>query len=227
MLPGGGDAVRAAAPSKEGGSGQRSPSPDTVYVMSPIVVNAKRHDAVLELYNRSGFVAAVDLGDRRARVEDLASVLAQMVGVKVKQYGGLSDFATVSIRGSSANQVNVYLDGVPVNDAYSGVTNIADLPLGGVERVEVYRGFAPPHLGSGAMGGAVNLITTDPSRWGGGHLLSGLEFQTSYGSFDTSRQTATAWLQPGRLRLFAHGNHTRTLGDFPFSRPIFTINWSG
>jgi iron complex outermembrane receptor protein len=195
----------------------RGAAPDTaIYVVSPIVVSAKRYDPNADFYNRSGFVAALDLRDRKERVEDLADVLIQMVGVRVKQYGGLGDFATVSIRGSSAGQVNVFLDGIPMNDAYSGVTNIADLPLGGVERIEVYRGFAPPHLGSGAMGGTVNLVTTDPTRWNGRGLLSGLEVQASYGSFDTSRQMATAWLQPWKLKLFAHGNHTRTLGNFSF-----------
>lgn len=191
--------------------------PDTaVYVVPPIVVEAKRRDPLAELFNRSGFVAAVDLRDRKNRTEDLADVLSQMVGVKVKQYGGLGDFATVSIRGSSASQVNVYLDGVPMNDAYTGLTNLGDLPLGGVTRVEVYRGFAPPELGAGAIGGAVNLVTTDPSRWGRGELLSSVEVDATYGSFDTSRQLVSAWLEPWKLRVFAHGNHMKSLGNFAF-----------
>jgi iron complex outermembrane receptor protein len=188
----------------------------TVYVVPPIVVEAKRRDPNADLYSRSGFVAAFDLRERRNRAEDLSAVLSQMVGVKVKQYGGLGDFATVSIRGSSAGQVNVYLDGVPMNDAYTGLTNLADLPLGGVQRVEVYRGFAPPELGAGAIGGAVNLVTADPTRWGRGGLLTGLEFDATYGSYDTSRQLLSAWLQPWRIRVFAHGNHTKSLGNFPF-----------
>jgi outer membrane cobalamin receptor len=198
-------------------SADAAQAPDsTVYVVPPIVVEAKRRDPNADLLNRSGFVAALDLRDRRNRTEDLAAVLSQMVGVKVKQYGGLGDFATASIRGSSASQVNVYLDGVPMNDAYTGVTNLSDLPLAGVQRVEVYRGFAPPELGAGAIGGAVNLVTTDPSRWGSGRLLSAFEIDASYGSFDTSRQVVSAWLEPRKLRVFAHFNHTKSLGNFTF-----------
>jgi iron complex outermembrane receptor protein len=195
---------------------RRATAADTMYVISPIVVKTKRRDPGTDLYNRSGFVAAVDLKDRRDRAEDLSSILSQMVGVKVKQYGGLGSFATVSLRGSSASQVNVYLDGIPMNDAYSGLTNLGDLPLGGVQRVEVYRGFTPPHLGSGAIGGAVNLVTTDPDRWRKGRLLSSVEASVMYGSFDTSRQLVSAWFQPWKLRLFAHAGHTRTLGNYPF-----------
>jgi len=195
---------------------EAQPPDTTVYVVPPIVVEAKRRDPDADLFNRSGFVASFDLRDRKNRAEDLSAVLSQMVGVKVKQYGGLGDFATVSIRGSSASHVNIYLDGVPMNDAYTGVTNLADLPLGGVQRVEVYRGFAPPELGAGAIGGAVNLVTVDPTRWGRGDLLSGLEIDASYGSFDTSRQLVSAWLQSWKLRVFAHANHTKSLGNFAF-----------
>jgi outer membrane cobalamin receptor len=205
---------------------RRATGADTMYVVSPIVVKTKRHDPDTDLYNRSGFVASVDLKDRRDRVEDLSSVLSQMVGVKVKQYGGLGSFATVSIRGSSASQVAIYMDGIPMNDAYTGITNLADLPMGGVQKVEVYRGFTPPHLGSGAIGGAVNLVTTDPKRWQHGRLLSSLEGSVSYGSFDTSRQMVSMWLQPGKLRLFAHGGHVKTLGNFTFlddnGTPVYT-----
>jgi len=52
-------------------------------------------------------------------MEDLADVLSEMVGVNVEQYGGLGDFATVSVRGSSAAQVTVFLDGIPMNDPYT------------------------------------------------------------------------------------------------------------
>ena len=198
-----------------GSAASASPA-DTMYVAAPIIVKAKRKDPNADLFNRAGFVAAVDLRERRDRVEDLSAVLRQMVGVNVKQYGGLGDFATVSIRGSSASQVRVYLDGVPMNDAYTGVANLSDFPLGGVQRVEVYRGFAPPHLGSGAIGGAINLVTTDPARWKNGRTLSDLEVFASYGSFDTSRLQLSAWLQSWRARLFVHGGATNSLGNFPF-----------
>ena len=50
-----------------------------------------------------------------------------------------SGFATVSIRGSTAEQVVVYLDGVPLNRALGGGVNLADLPLAQIESIEIYR----------------------------------------------------------------------------------------
>jgi iron complex outermembrane receptor protein len=192
-----------------------APAPrDTTYVVAPIVVEAERPDPREDLLNRSGFVATVDLTKRAGRVEDLTAVLAQLVGVHVTQYGGLGSFATVSIRGSSSSQVRAYLDGIPVDDPYLGVTNLADLPLGGVGRVEVYRGFSPPQFGGSAIGGAVNLVTRD--RGGRDGVLSGAEANLSGGSFDTRRENGSLWLDPGPARVFAHVTHERSTGDFEF-----------
>lgn len=183
-------------------------------VMPPVIVTAPRPDARLDITNRPGFVAMVDLTRRSHRVEDLPSILSQLVGVRVTQYGGMGNFATVSIRGSSSSQVRTFLDGVPMDDPYLGVTNLADLPLGGVDRVEVYRGFSPAALGGTAIGGAVQLVT----RMDGPHdaLLSGAEASASAGSFDTKREALSLWLRPGPFRFFAHGTHEASAGDFEF-----------
>jgi iron complex outermembrane receptor protein len=165
-------------------------------------------------FARSGFVGIVNLDHRRNRVEDLASVLSQMAGVRVRQYGGLGSFATVSIRGASSSQVNIYLDGVPLNDPYTGVANVADLPLGGMKQVEVYRGFAPPAFGSSAIGGAINLVSRDDVRRAG--LVSRAELRSSYGSYETVRHQASVWSGASWLKLFAFGGYTSSQGDFTF-----------
>ena len=181
--------------------------------MAPILIEANRPDPRV-LTDRSGFVTIVDLTARRGRVEDLTALLSQLVGVRVTQYGGLGSFATVSIRGSSAIQVRTFLDGMPMDDPYLGITNFGDLPLGGVGRVEVYRGFSPPQLGGSAIGGAVHLVTREDGTRPG--LLSGLEANLSGGSFDTRRENGSLWLKQGLLRFFAHGAHEQSAGDYTF-----------
>ncbi len=186
--------------------------------LPPIIVTAKRPDARSDVTTRPGFVALVDMTARAGRVEDLPSVLSQLVGVRVTQYGGLGSFATVSIRGSSSSQVRTFLDGMPIDDPYLGVTNLSDLPLGGVERIEVYRGFSPPQLGGSAIGGAVSLVTRDDAGTSSsrGKFFDALEAAASAGSFDTRRENASLWLRPGPLRIFAHGTYERSQGDFDF-----------
>jgi iron complex outermembrane receptor protein len=190
---------------------------DTVFTVPEIIVESTHVPLEEEdLFRRPGFVAVLDLGERRNRVDDLSTILSTMVGIRVRQYGGLGSYATVSIRGSSSNQVQLYLDGVPLNDAYMGSTNLADLPLDGIERVEVFRGSSPAHLGSSAIGGAVNLVTRDLAAGLDHRLATRLEAHTSYGSFGSARHMASLWSERGRVRLFLHGGYMASDGDFAF-----------
>lgn len=193
---------------------RESAAPDTIYTLPPILIEAPR--VVDDVSSRSAFAVVLDLGPRRHRVEDLSGVLSKMVGVRVRQYGGLGSFATVGIRGSSSSQVDVYLDGVLLNDAYTGTSQIGDLPLDAVRRVEVFRGFSPPQLGSTSVGGAINLVPEGSPGAGKASWISGVEARQSFGSFDTSRLTLSLWSEPSPFSLFVHGGHLQSAGDFAF-----------
>src|SRR5207245_10126139 len=86
-------------------------------------------------------IRAEDFADRVTTVPEL---LREAVGVQVQSLGG--DFATVSIRGSTAEQVMVYLDGVPLNRALGGSVNLADPPPRQIESIAIQRGFTPASL---------------------------------------------------------------------------------
>jgi iron complex outermembrane receptor protein len=120
---------------------------------------------------REGELAATEPGVVEViHVEDegggrtVADVLADTVGVQVQKMGGLGQFAQVSIRGSAADQVAIFLDGVPLARAAGGAVNLADLPLGQIERIEIYRGPMPSDLPGLPAGGAINLITRAPKE---------------------------------------------------------------
>jgi outer membrane receptor for Fe3+-dicitrate len=198
------------------GAGKRSGAApgvaDTVYWAPEIVVEAERLRAAEQILDRSGFVALIQLEDAHRRFEDAATLLSRLTGVRVLQYGGLGGYATVSIRGSSANQVLLFLDGVPLNNAYLGVANIADLPLGDLQRIEIYRGFSPPHLGSSAIGGAINLVSFGEDDGGESKLTAG----ATAGSYGTERYMISFRTGAGRARIRAHAAYTASSGDFTF-----------
>ncbi|MFH1529231.1 MAG: TonB-dependent receptor [Pseudomonadota bacterium] len=94
--------------------------------------------------------------------ETLPAVLDQQAGVRVTRLGGPAAFSTLSIRGSTGDQVLVIIDGIPLNAAAGGAVDLSRLPLGNLERIEVYRGTVPLCLGASAIGGAVSLATRRP-----------------------------------------------------------------
>jgi iron complex outermembrane receptor protein len=205
-------AVRTAEPSTAGRSENQNAFADTVFWAPEILVEAERLRPSEELFNRSGFVALIRLDQMHKRMEDASTLLSRIAGIRVLQYGGLGSFATVSIRGSSSNQVSVYLDGVPLNNAYLGVANLSDLPLGDLHRIEIYRGFSPPHLGSSAIGGAINLVSFS----GDDDRGPGASISVSAGSFGTIRYLLSLRSGAWRARFRGHAAHTRSRGDFAF-----------
>jgi iron complex outermembrane receptor protein len=158
----------------------------------------------------SAFTTIIDTKDAPSRVQSVADVLAETVGVQVRRFGGLGAFSTISIRGSTPNQVDVYLDNILLNQANTGLVNLGNLPLENVERIEVYRGFAPLQLGAGSIGGAVNLVTR---QIGTKPVTSA---SASYGSFDTRKVTlyrSQGFEKLGYLLLF---NYAESENDFTF-----------
>ncbi len=157
------------------------------------------------------FSKTIRVEDFERRITSLPELLQEAVGLHVRSYGGLGSFATVSIRGSTAEQVNVYVDGVLLNPALGGGVNLADLPLGNIERIEIFRGFAPAYLDSGGIGGAIHIRTKRPDE--GTHAGS-----LAYGSYDTAEAAATsAWSGPeGKVDGMVSVTGSRSDGDFSF-----------
>lgn len=123
-------------------------------LMDELVVRARRDPAGEHL---AAFVETI--ANPQAPGADLAQILDRATGVNIRRYGGLGSFSTLSIRGSTAEQVQVFLDGVPLNSAVGGGVDLGGLPIGGVESVDVYRGAVPARFGGNSIGGVVHIRT--------------------------------------------------------------------
>jgi vitamin B12 transporter len=90
---------------------------------------------------------------------------------------------TTSIRGSSAGNVLILIDGVPANDP-SVITNYFDLNLisiDQVERIEILKGGQSTLYGSDAVMGVINIIMRSPAQKK--LAISGSLSGGSYGTF--------------------------------------------
>jgi outer membrane receptor protein involved in Fe transport len=112
---------------------------------------------------------------------DLPEVLDEQPGLRTSRLGGLGSFSSMAIRGSTGDQVNVYLDGVPLNSGLGGAVDLSSVPLGPIERVVIYRGLAPLSFGASAMGGVVSVRTWAPEASRVEMRLGGGSFGTRFG----------------------------------------------
>ena len=153
----------------------------------------------------SSQVTVIEVDERVPASADVATAVARAPGAVVQRIGGLGDLAQVGIRGASARQVEILLDGIPLNPEGGSAQDLSEWPLRAFERVEVYRGGTPALLGTGALGGTVNLVT------GGGR---GVAASVSGGSWWTGRATVLAREERGPLHVLASVDAFGTRGAF-------------
>jgi iron complex outermembrane receptor protein len=154
--------------------------------------------------------ASVITADRTPRsAETMADLLDAVPGVAVSRLGGVAAPALLSLRGSTWEQVSVYLDGVSLNLASGGGVDLSMLPIGDVARVEVYRGVTPIAYGGSAIGGVVAVETRRPET-------TGATLEAGGGSFSTWLGGATAALVGDGYGLYIGLHALRTAGDFTF-----------
>jgi outer membrane cobalamin receptor len=154
--------------------------------------------------------ASVITADRTPRAgESVTLLLSEQSGTTVTRLGGLGATATISLRGSTANQVSVYLDGVPLNFVTGGGVDLGALPLGDVERIEIYRGMSPIAFGASAIGGVVSITTAVPDR-------NRVDLELGGGSFGTYYGGARGAVRLGRWSIYGGVHALTTNGDFPY-----------
>ena len=162
----------------------------------------------------AAFATTIDASRIPERGEDLADVLRRVPGARVRDYGGLGRYATVSLRASTAEQVTVLVDGVPQNRALGGPVDLSSIPATQLDRVTVFRGFAPASLGQGGIGGVVDVRTRAPGPEPEGRI------DLVAGELDTAR-LSTGWSfragSRGSVRL--GGEALTSEGDFVFLDP--------
>ncbi|MDD5130990.1 MAG: TonB-dependent receptor plug domain-containing protein, partial [Candidatus Omnitrophica bacterium] len=122
-------------------------------------------------------VTAADI--EKSGSQDLAGALTALTSVDISNYGGPNATKTIRMRGSTAAQVLVLMDGRPINNPRDGEVDLSNIPLDNISRVEVLHGAGSSLYGSSAMGGVVNIITKNPPKEG--------QKAEVYSSFGTAR----------------------------------------
>ncbi len=120
--------------------------------------------------------------------QSLGELLTRQAGVMiVGAQGPLGTNQTISLRGASAGNTLVLLDGLPIYDP-SGINNTFDLNLisvGECERIEIIRGAQSTLYGSDAVAGVINIFTKKD-----GYRPIGASATVQAGSYGTFRGTA-------------------------------------
>lgn len=193
------------------------------FSLDAMTVEAKRPDWESKL--SPGTVNIVRPDEFKGEQKSLPDLLLTVPGVHVREVNGKGQYTTVTMRGSTAAQVGIFIDGVLANLGCDTAVDLSTIPVKNVERIEVYRGYIPSRFGGTFMGGVINIVTKKPettnvslevgkSSYGGkrgsmeitaplgdGSLMVGTNYESSDGDFKYKNYAAERYLPYGEQQI--------------------------
>ena len=157
----------------------------------------------------SAFSTLIELENFTGEYKTAAELLSFSPGVVVRDFGGFGQLKTISIRGSSSDQVVILLDGVRLNNPLGGGVDLSTIPINYVDRFEVIRGGASAFAGTDALGGVVNIVTKptdEPFTFA----------SATYGSYETFGLNIGRAQKIGNFSYLVSFAHLQSEGDFKF-----------
>jgi outer membrane cobalamin receptor len=184
---------------------------EVAYLLDPVTSTATRMQSRASEVSSSVTVLP-GTGLEEYQALDIGSAMQEVPGVFIRPYGALGDVRTASIRGSSAGQVLVLMDGQRMNSTQSGEVDLTTLPVEGIERVEIVRGGASALYGADAVGGVINVITKGRTVPEG--MTANLKLMT--GSFGTREAEAKGDYSSGTTFTALSYRYLKSEGDFTY-----------
>jgi len=147
----------------------------------PVVVSATRFDIPLDQSPAS--VSVIDSQDiENKQIERVADALREVPGLAVVQTGTPGQLTSVFMRGLPSQDMQVLLDGIPINQGLAGQFDFANLTTDNVDRIEVARGPQSTIYGPRALAGVVQVFTKQGSG------LPGITVSSEGGTYGTFRE---------------------------------------
>lgn len=148
----------------------------------------------------------------------LSDAARRLVGVTLKDYGGVGGIKTVSSRGLGSQFSTLTIDGVAVNDCQNGQVDLGRYMLGNSNYISFANGQTDNLLQSAralAAGSVLNMETREPEF--GLHPYN-LSLGMEAGSFGYLMPSLSYEQRLGRkLSLSFWGNYLQSQGNYPFT----------
>jgi len=148
----------------------------------PVVVSATRFDIPLDQSPAS--VSVIDSQDiDHKQIERVSDALREVPGLTVVQTGTPGQLTSVFMRGLPSQDMQVLLDGIPINQGLAGQFDFANLTTDNIDRIEIVRGPQSTIYGPRALAGVVQIFTKQGSG------SPGVTLSEEGGTYDTFRET--------------------------------------
>ena len=175
---------------------EATPTPSAQEAELPsVVVSATRFDIPLD--QSPATVTVISSEDiEQKQIQRVSDALREVPGLAVVQTGTAGQLTSVFMRGLPSQDMQVLVDGIPINQGLSGAMNFADITTDDIDRIEVVRGPQSAIYGPHALAGVIQIFTKQ------GTGTPGIMVAGEGGSYDSYRE----W-----------GQSDGKIGDFDYS----------
>ena len=174
--------IGAAIPVRAQTTTSVSPNGDQLPEAEAVIVSATRFDIPLDQSPAS--VSVIDSQDLdHKQIERVSDALREVPGLNVVQTGTPGQLTSVFMRGLPSQDMQVLLDGIPINQGLAGQFDFANLTTDNIDRIEVARGPQSTIYGPRALAGVVQIFTKQ------GNGPPGITVSEEGGTYDTFRET--------------------------------------
>jgi vitamin B12 transporter len=189
-----------------------------------VIVSATRTDIPLDQSPASvSLISSDDLEQKQ--IERVSDALREVPGLNVVQTGTPGQLTSVFMRGLPSEDMQVLLDGIPINQGLAGQFDFANLTTDDIDRIEVARGPQSTVYGPRALAGVVQIFTKQGSG------KPGFTFSSEGGSYDTFRESLES---DGKLGEFDYSigasrldtDNARPNNNYRNSSGIADVGWS-
>ena len=190
----------------------------------PVIVSATRTDIPLDQSPASvSVISSEDIEQKQ--IERVSDALREIPGLNVVQTGTPGQLTSIFMRGLPSEDMQVLLDGIPINQGLAGQFDFANLTTDDIDRIEVARGPQSTVYGPRALAGVVQIFT----KQGAGK--PGFTFSSEGGSYDTFRESLES---DGKLGEFDYSigasrldtDNARPNNNYRNSSGVADVGWS-
>lgn len=158
------------------------------YTLESIAVNASQGTTLEKKDVTDNVTIITKEAIDESHITTLSQALSQLGNLTISQSGGLGQQTSMFVRGMDSRRILVLIDGVRYNNPTTpgAISELAEIMLYNVERIEIIKGAQSGVWGSDASGGVINIVTSKAQK--GMHANLNIE----YGSFDTKKTSLQA-----------------------------------
>lgn len=154
-------------------------SEDVLNLEQVVVTGTRTAHYIKDVPVRTEVITAGSIQSKNAT--NIFQALEGVPGIRVENQCQYCNFTMVRMQGLGAEHTQVLINGQPMYSGLAGVYGLQQLSTVDIDKIEVVKGAGSALYGSGAVAGAINIVTKAP----GFEPLTSLDIQ--FGSYGTNK----------------------------------------